>query len=270
MGCPKPMQKVLPLALALLTVALAGCSDEAPSGAFSFENHALTVEGATTNEYTAFSDPVGSNIPGQVPAGTNCAQDAVPDPVPVGDQKCTQAKTTISVVFAQLPDPQGKNYDAVLFDENGVSPVKSLGTLSAGEGGSYSLNFTEAEDFSNEERFGYTHILVRVDVGSTPVPVAAASADSGSQNFEIHWDLTSGLGFDATWEGKDLSLTVSGLNSTYAYQGWLVSEGGEHSESFPVSNGEVEYTADRNIDDYSAFHIHIAGTKVNVGVATIQ
>lgn len=263
------MQKVLPLALAILTVALAGCSDEAPSGAFAFQNHSVALAGTATNEYTEFSDPVGGQLPDDAPAGTDCAQDGAPPGSPIDDQKCTQPQTTISLVFTQLPDPEGKSYSAALVDASGTSPAKDLGTLDAGAGGSYSLNFTEAEDYSNEEQYGYTHILVSIVAGSNQVPVAVASADAGSQTFDIHEALTSGVDFDATWKGRDLSLTVSGLNSTFAYEGWLVSDGGEHSESFAVSNGEVTHEAAMNVGDYTEFHIHIAGTKVNVGVATI-
>lgn len=260
------MQKVLPLALALLTVALAGCSDDAPSGEFAFQNHAVSVAGTATNEYTAFSDPVGGQVPDPVPVGTDCAQDSAPG----GDeQKCTQPKTTIALVFNQLPDPQGKEYKAALIDASGTDPAKDLGSLTAGAGGSYSLNFTEPVDYSNEEQYSYTHILVSVVAGSNPVPVAIASADPGSQNFDLHEALTTGVGFTATWTGKDLSLTVSGLNSTFAYTGWLVDEGGEHTEEFAVTNGEVTHKAQKDVGDYSEFHIHVAGTKVNVGVATI-
>ena len=262
------MQKVLPLALALLTVALAGCSDEAPSGEFAFQNHSVALAGTATNEYTEFNDPVGGQDPtGQ--AGTDCAQDQFPPGTPIDQQKCTQPQTTISIVFSQLPDPEGKSYSAALIDASGTDPAKDLGTLEAGAGGSYSLNFTEAVDYSNEEQYSYTHVLVSVVAGSNPVPVAIASADAGSQSFDIHEALTSGVDFDATWKGRDLTLTVSGLNSTFAYQGWLVSEGGEHTESFPVTNGEVTHRAERNVGDYTEFHLHVAGTKVNVGVARI-
>ncbi len=255
------MQKVLLLAAALLTVALAGCSDELPTGEFSYQGHAIAVAGTATNAYTAFNNPLSAG--GQ---STDCQQDMLPAGVG-DDQKCTQPETTIQIVLAQLPDPQGKSFSAFLVDSTGTEADKLLGTLAAGAGGSYGLNFTEAMDYSTGHSLD--RIEIRLD-SANAVVVGYASSNEGSQDFMVNEATITGIDFDATWKGKALTLTVSGLNSTYSYEGWLVSEDGTHSENFPVSNGVTEHDAEANINTYSAFHIHVAGTKVNVGVATIS
>lgn len=260
------MQKVLPLALALLTVALAGCSDDAPSGEFSFQNHAVGVEGTAQNEYTAFNDPLGGQLPDEVPAG-DCAQDQIPN-LPE-DQRCTPAETSIMLAFTELPDPEARTYSAYLVDSSGVTADKLLGTLTGDAASGFELNFTEGEDYSNEEQYTYDLVEVRLDA-PTAVPVASASASGGSQTFELNEGLVSGVDFTGTWTGSSLTVTVSGLNTTFAYEGWLVAEGGEHVESFPVSNGENTFDAEAGIDTYAEFHIHVAGTKINVGVTTIS
>ncbi len=259
------MQKVLPLAVALLTVALAGCSDELPSGEFSYQGHAIAVAGSATNAYTAFNDPIGSQDPSSGTLPFDCQQDGLPAGVG-DDQKCTQPETMISLVLAQLPDPQGKTFSAYLVDTTGVEADKLLGTLTADAGGAYSLNFTEAVDYSTDHTLD--RIEVRLDAANAVV-VGYASSAEGSQDFMVNEATVNGIDFDATWKGKAITVSASGLSSNFSYEGWLVSEDGTHAENFPISNGETEYTAEANIDKFTSFHIHVAGTKVNVAVGSI-
>ena len=256
----------------MAVVALAGCSDEAPSGDFSGGTSAVTVEGnVETAEFVPFQSPIGDASMGNAPENLQCALDGTPpeaDPV-TGDYKCTPASTTVSLHLMTLPDPDGGTYKSFLLDSTGTLTRLEMNDLEPAANGMYNMNWTADEDHGD-----YDTVAVFLEKNSNLYEVATASASSGSA-FSVSETLSS-ASVTATWTGRDLTLDVSGLGPYATYTGWLVdiTDGtAEHVEAFSVQNGTVEYSAEATIGDYEEFHIHVGpsgATKLNVGIVQIN
>ena len=266
------MRQALLVSLAMAVVALAGCSDEVPSGDFSGGTSAVTVDGSVEMaEFVPFQSPISDTTMGNAPAGTECVLDDAPpeaDPV-TGQFKCTQASSTVSLHLMTLPDPSGGTYKSFLLDSTGALTRLEMDDLEPVSNGMYSMNWTADEDHGD-----YDTVAVFLQKNNDLYEVATASASGGSA-FSVSETLSSAR-VTATWSGSDLTLDVSGLGPYATYTGWLVdiTDGvSTHVEAFSVQNGTVEYSADVAIGDYEEFHIHVGpdgATKLNVGIVQIN
>lgn len=258
------------ITFALAAVAMAGCSDAPPSGTVSFERNGLTGSGDATFEYTPPGNPFDA-IPVQEVADALCTVNAVTGPINDGieDQgqgrplpECTAPHTEISVHAMDLPEPSSDGYHAFLVGGNGEV---DLGALAMDDQGMWTL------EVANEENLEGMYNATEIRMGTARVLTAGTS--SGGNQFAFHNSVTA-TSFDGTWEDKTLTVSVSGLPAV-AVEGWLVSEDPEtgelvHDVSFPISgDGSVTYTAAESLDHWAEFHVHVAGSKVNVGIGSI-
>lgn len=240
--------------IALSAVALAGCAGDAPSGDINGGSLAASAAGSYALEANAANNPYPySDVP-QLAETLGCTPDAVVGQV---DQPlletCSDAFSIVSVSGVELPESSG--YMLVL---NGTGGEKHIGSLEEADG-MYSLSKTFAgEDFSGM----YSEAQIRF--GDLVVAVAPGSGGG----FDIAPSL-SGSSISASYSGKTLTYTVSGLPSGSSYSGWLVGAEEEstelvHMDDWSVSNGAGTYEADMNIGDYKELHIHASGSKINV------
>lgn len=255
MGVPMMRSSVRFLAIALLATVLAGCSDDPPSGEFATDRHAVDVQGTASYEYQAKSRPGGVE---DNPVLDELCRNA-PD-----TQGCAEPKTNVSAHFMSLPEPSSEGYRAVLTSSDGSE--QDLGSLTAGEGGMYELS---AQEFDEDLSGDFDAMEIRMG----ELLVANASTDEGEQTFGVNPALT-GVSATAAYEGKDLTITVTGAEgfgmTALLYQEDEETGALEPSETFPVSgDGEYTYTAQENIDQYEAFHLHVAGSKINVAQGDI-
>lgn len=247
----------------LAAVALAGCSDDAPSGEFSSDRHSLTL-GTTAeveidiqpgeNGYDPGTDPTG----GMIPYEDLCALDEAAGQA--DQEQCQDAHTSISVHIMELPDPGSGSYELVLTGEQ----ERTVGTIQMDENDMWVLEESyEGEDLSGQ--FNGT------EVRYGDLVYARSGASSGTNMLEL---VLPGTSFAASYEGRELTVTVSGAPEGVSLTGWLVEEnatgGLEHVEDFTVSGDEVTYTAENPIDHYAEAHIHVGDSKINLAIATVS
>ena len=269
------MQAKLLLTTSILALtALAGCADNPPAGTIGFDGHAIVLSGEADFDIM----PAENHYPLPPPVGPElCTLDAVTGPVNDGIEgqqgtrplpECTDPVSSVESMLHEAPDPGPNGYTAYLVDVNGTAT--SLGSYVFDEAtGMYALTGLGSET----ENWAAMYEEFQVRIGEF-VAFTADVAD-GSQNLEINEAATM-VTFSGTFEGDTLMLTVDGLPEGTAVEGWLVGpdpETGteEHLTRVTVSgNGAVEYTADGNIGDlYDEFHIHLVGSKFNLGVGPI-
>jgi len=240
------------VALAMFTVALAGCSEETPSGGFSTTGHDVKADGTVTLAYQARVVPQDQPTICQIP------------PV-VPNIECKDPYTNVSAHFMMLAQPSSEGY--TLWFTSVAGNETEIGALVENETGEgmYDLPLMTFEE-NHEDQFD------AVELRMGDVVIASAGTTEGEQTFELNAELTM-ISAEATWEGKKLMGTVGGATNA-SYTGWLVAtdEAGEllHEESFAITgDGAFEYEAQRTIGEFTAFHIHLAGSKVNVALGDI-
>ncbi len=252
--------------LALAAVAFAGCSDGPPSGDLAATNERPVVDGTVEITYQPFT---GANPLGQVPnAGEQlqCAHDPIAEQDPTGQfpqEACQEAYSLFEVHFMSLPAADAAGY--AVFLANATGEELSLGTLTAGAGTMFDGEFNQTADLTGSYEF--------LEVRSGAFVLAQAPTAAGNQSFELP-AASVAVQVTGTYEGKTLTLQVSGLvaNVTYTGRLYAVNEDSgvvEPVASFPVASGETVFEAEKNIADYAEFHLHVGGTSVNVYKATI-
>lgn len=251
---------------AILLVTLAGCGAKVPVGALAALPSPVAITGTVDNHYVPFNN--GGNPAGQAPppAGTTlqCVQDKSPTPPPSGaPQECTPASTRITANFTGLPVPE---VPYSLWFAAGSDPALKIDDLKvAGETATVNKTFTT--DLTGK----YPALELRMG----DFVYATASAAAGPQTFAPAQGLT-GVDAKGTFDGKKLTLTVSGLPASNAtYVGRLYTAAGVASktaaESFSVTNGAVSYESkDHNIGEYVQFHIHVGTSMINLYKADLK
>ncbi len=248
------------VSLILLTVALAGCADDPPSGEFASTGPSIAMTGDVSIEYVSFNDPLGIAQNENDITCTN--RQALP-----ADQHCRSPSTTFNVHFMPngIPQPDASTGYSVVAMSTATPEPLMVGELTQGADGMWALNNTFDSDLESE--------LSAVELRMGDLTVATANTAGGTPNaFETVAELR-GVSFEGSYKGKQLDMVVSGIPTNVTGVGWLVmmnEEGGmDHSVSFPVMNGEVSFAAESNIADYAEVHIHAGGSKINLGIAPI-
>ncbi|HLF16076.1 MAG TPA: hypothetical protein VI796_01415 [Candidatus Thermoplasmatota archaeon] len=260
------MKLQLALALPLLALALSGCSDGGASGEVSATSTglaALVADGYSNTTYQAFSNPLASPVPPPdgVENPTECFQNQIPD-FPA-EQQCTFAYSDFDVHFMSLPDPDANlGYTVFLVNATGELQLGSLENV----GGMWGRDFNVTD-----EDFAARFSGLELRMGDFVLGVASVTA--GQQAFALAEGLAS-ISATGEYSGKTLTLTVSGLPANATYTGYLYEEDEngvlQRTESFPVQNGPVEHEAPQSISGYREFHIHVAGSMINLFKATIE
>jgi hypothetical protein len=250
---------------------MAGCSDAPAAGTISFDRSGITGDGSATftftppgNPFDALPPPVSDTLC-VVNTVTDPANDAIEDgsgmrPLP----ECTDPHTEIAIHAMNLPEPSTEGYHAFLVGADGEL---DLGALAVDEQGMWTL------DVANEQNLDGAYDATEIRMAGARVLTAGAA--SGGNQFAFHESMMS-TSWEAAWEDMTLTASVTGLPTGVGLEGWLVSEDpdtGElvHDVSFPVvGDGSVTYTASETIDHWVEFHIHVAGSKVNVGIGSIN
>ncbi len=266
------MRTTLLVAVSILAVAFAGCTDEPPTGEFSSSGNALMMTGAVASfESQDFNNP----YPQTEGTLAECAQDPQAQP-PV--QACERPYTVMTLNLSSLPATSGKIYSVKWYsmatgaqqdlDVLSGMDMPADGTWMANE---YTFDNTadcaasKDSDMCNKANT-YDSVVLYLD----DILVASAPLSTGAA-FEFDEGLL-GASFTGSYSGKDLTLTVSGLGN-YTYEAWLISTDDAgvvtHEEKFTVVNGENTFTASQTINKFSGVHIHVAGTKLNVAVASL-
>ncbi len=265
------MRTTLLVAVSILAVAFAGCTEEPPKGEFSSSGNALVLEGKVESfESRDFNNPYTQTDGTLLECAANDTQ--APEQV----ERCTYPNTVMTVNFTNLPDPSGKTY-TIKFNSEAAGTEQDIAPLNIHEmGGAWmgSYTFDNTADCASSKdnqacnkANSYDSVVLYLD----DTLVASAGLSSGAA-FAFDDDLL-GASFTATYTGKDLTVTVSGLGN-HTYEGWLIKTDDAgvvtHEEKFTVQNGENLLQAKETIDKYSGFHIHVAGTKLNVAVGSIS
>lgn len=253
--------------ISFAVVALAGCSDGPPSGDIGASSPAITFDGSFSVEYIHADN--GYDIAGTGDGNFDqlCALDAVTEQVNDGAgteilPTCTPPFTSINVTLHEAPEPSMDGYTLWLTGSEGDD--RNVGTLGPGEHG-YVLSASYDEDLDG--------MYATAELRHGELVVATAPANGGT--WEVA-DALNGVRFTGSYDGKDLTLDVSGLPGNATFTGWLVSQDPEtlvmtHDVSFPIAaDGAIEYAAAENIADYAEVHIHVTGSKINVGIASIN
>ncbi|MGB1586653.1 MAG: hypothetical protein ACPHID_06375 [Thermoplasmatota archaeon] len=263
--------RVMLLALTLSVVALAGCSDEPPSGTFASSGNAIVVDGNYTVEFQAFNNPYAQTADTQLA----CQQSQIPSPVGDNVDQCTFPFTKAMGHVMELPVADSQGYAVYFVDESFTNQPFELDVLSANTMADWSFDNSDdcdgqqSDDGCNFEGM-YSHIEVRL----VSQDLAIASAAISSSGDLAIADAILGVSFDASYSGKELTLTTSGIGN-YTVEGWTVSIDPEtqekvHEDSFSVANGETVFEAPKNISEYDEIHLHVAGTSINLAVATVS
>ncbi len=240
------------LAIVTLAVALAGCTDDVASGNLVSAGNGLVLDGTVDLTFTEkVRNADGTPLEDQLcpPAGS-----------PPSQFDCQDPSVAVEAHIMAASDPGTDGY--TLYFVNATEEFM-IGALMAEEG-MYNFNGSFDGDYT-----GYTSVELRIG----EVVVGSAPSQQGTNTFALNEDLGA-VSVDGSWEGKTLTVGVTGLNATTSYTGWLVSvdEAGEkvHDVSFSIVEGENTYTASGDIEEWSEFHIHVTGTKVNVAILTIE
>lgn len=258
------MQRVL-LASFLLCLVLAGCSDAPPSGEFTTDRNNL--EGLMGNVQVTYEERVrpASDVPP--------VEDAVclPSGVPVQEGQCREPFTNVTGAFTGLPDPGANDYTVQFTSSAAANESLPVGALvpnaTANGTGAYDLPFVSFEE-------NYEGAYDTAELRAGDVLVATAGLAEGDNTFTLDPALTS-LSAAGAWKGKELTVTVSGAQPGVAYTGYLYEEDDAgvmtQAESFPIpGDGEHVHEATKDIDEFAEFHVHVAGTSLNVAQATIE
>lgn len=264
------MQKAVFLAITLAAVALAGCTDEPPSGTFtattpavdfSVAGLAVTVQPAE-NPYPAGDDDA-------------CQLDDVFGNVPDGPT-CSDAVSTINMT------PEG----GTTLPEIGTGTPYSLYLMAGGE--EYPLgnlddhgqnHFDFSKEFPGEDFSGADEIQLRFGTA-----VVATTPGSGG-TFSTLSEGLEAISAEVTFDGAQIDVTLTGVPNGTQLTAWLVDipeeegEDGEmvegapvHSVQFILSGDQTSYTLTEEegfVGDYNEFHIHVGNSKINVAVAPI-
>ena len=242
---------------------LAGCSKPPPSGDLKATPYTLSIGGTVTSTFVAYSNPIDAMTPAPVPDLMICPE----PPVPVFN--CVDASTTITAELQEAPAPNSEGYHAFLV---GTAPSVDLGAFVADESGlMYTLSFTRAnEDLSTG------HTLIQLKMGELVLAEAPVSPSGGPAQFLTAPGVikTTATG---SYSGNELTVTVGGLpgNATFMGVFYKNDETGmpvASSETCPISSGANKCVLSANggnVADYSEFHVHVAGSKVNLVKTTI-
>lgn len=259
------------VAVSLVTVVLAGCTDDQPTGEFSSGGAAIPVTGAVVDLDTQqYATPASA-----APAEQQCLNDDV------NQTACTYPYTKLSVNFTALPDPDGGTY-SLMFYNGATAAFEAIAPLDAvhlmGTSWMGSLEYDNEADCVGQQgvpgnelcdkTINYDSVRVMLD----DVAVAQAALNGGAA-FEVIPTLTSGS-FSGSYNGKSFTVTTSLGDANLTYTAWLITSDDTgamtHAEDFTVSAaGETVYAAELNGNKYAEIHIHVAGTKLNVGIATL-
>lgn len=253
------------LSLSLAAVALAGCSDDPAAGEFSSSGPAYGIDGHVhSSEFQEFVDPTPQPLKDN---GVMCLADNVPEVPPATDpldsQRCTPAYSELNYLFTTLPQA---TWTMAFTDSNGVNPDLAAGALTDNGDGTFAWNYTQEGTYVME-----THDQVTLYAGSTAVATSGLGSGDSLQVVEA----LSGIGYSATYSGRDVTVTVTGIDAEapVAISGWLVlvDDAGAktHEEQVTLAAGENTYTAGMAIADFQEFHIHLAGTAVNLATGTV-
>lgn len=263
------MQKAIFLAFTIAAVALAGCTDEPPSGTFTattpqadYSVIGVSVEAqAAQNEYPA-DNPEDE---GQV-----CSADDIFDNDPTGmfPFYCEDAQSTVALTpsgGATLPlagEPTG--YSMFIIRDDGAD--FELGALDHHGEGHYDFpaQTYEGQDFSLAQE-------VQLRFGETVV----ATAPGNGGNFELAEGLQN-ISADVNFTGTEINVALTGVPENTPLVAWLVDideEGTKtHGVEFLLSSGETSYTLTEEeglVADYEEFHIHVGASSINIAVAPI-
>lgn len=236
----------------LAFAALAGCSDAPPSGDLP--------AGAPAIDWSAEASAMFQEEVRNAPEESGPLYDLLCEPEDAtGTAECQDASSYVNVMLHTAPEPDNNGYTAHWIG-GAEEPVElDIGALELSDG-MYEVERT----FDGENYEGHFESIV-VRMGALTV----GSGPAGGGAIEINPEFTTASA-TASYSGKTLTIDASGLPA--ASTGWLVAspdgadEGAsvEHLEEFEVVEGANEYTADRNIDEYDEFHIHIGGSKINI------
>ncbi len=253
--------KTILAAFSVLAIALAGCSDDPPSGDLSNVRSGLTVDGTADLEYQAGENPypyAGTELE----ALFECNPDALSGAT---GMECSDPYSLVNAHFMSLPMPDSTGYKLVYANSDGAT--REIGAL-VDEAGMYTLNATFTEDLSSFEQ---------VDLRMGDVTIASTANTAGSQSFAVNSSML-GVGVTGSWSGKTLEIDVAGLPavpSGTTFMGWLVSvdaDTGEktHAEQFPIeADGPVTFKANESISKYQEFHIHLGTSMANLVIADL-
>lgn len=253
-------------ALFASALLLAGCSDAPPSGDLAAGAADITLSGDATFTYQEEVRPTPADVGGN--PNPLYEQACAEDPAPVG--QCTEPMTMVEVMLHEAPEPNPNGYTAWLVGGASDPTELEVGAV-AMEEGMYTANNSWGVDYTNH----FAGIEVRM---GESVVLATAGTASGANPFAVAENL-GGVSVTGSYEGKTLTFDVSGLPDNGTFEGWLVGipEGAddaaplEHIISIPgVVNGPNEFKASKNINAYAEFHIHVAGSKINVYHTAIE
>lgn len=262
------MQKAVFLAITIAAVALAGCTDEPPSGSFT----ATTPSSSYSEAGVAIdANPAQSGYPGEFPEETGlsvCTLDAITDNDETGTAPtCEDAYTTVSFTpegGTTLPlagEPTG--YTLFLIGSEGDE--FELGALEHHGEGHYDFpEQTYDQDFSGAQE-------VQLRFGE----VVVATAPGNGGGFALAEALLN-ISADVTFDGATIDVALSGVPENTPLVAWLVDideEGAKtHTVEFLLGSDQTSYTLTEEegfVGDYEEFHIHVGASAINIAVAPI-
>lgn len=264
------MKKALFLSLTIVSVALAGCTEEPQAGDFlatigvadySEAGIAITAQSAE-NTYPGGEDDA-------------CQADDVTGMIPQEEFYCSGASSTAAmtpeggVTLSEVDSAIG--YTLFLID--GINEFE-LGALDDHGNGHYAFpeQTYEDQDFSTADR---------VELRFGDMVIATAPGAGGAFALESSLNMMSA---DVTFDGADISVTLADAPTNATFTVWLVDipeeegDDGEmvqgdpvHAVAFEVSGTEpATYTLTEEegfVGDYEEFHVHVGSegqTKINV------
>ncbi len=261
------MRTSILIAVSLLAVALAGCSDDPPSGEISGSSVAVPAAGTIELSETRFNEPgpvANPNQPGQTCPGRETA----------GQQQCTYPSSVLTIHLMSLPNPLNEQYTVTLVSSSAAT--MDLGPLTATANGTeamYDLVYDNTDDCDNsysDDGCVLSDQFDEIYVYMGELLVAIGPLQNGG-SFEAN-PAFAGHSFSLTYENKDATVELTGNgNFTYDLVLYTADEAGEITavEDYTVSPGSNEVTAEMSWDKYAEVHVHVAGTKVNLAKASV-
>ncbi len=257
------MQKAILLSTLVFAAALAGCADEPPSGEFVASDPAPLADMASA---TLTVEPASNTYPANSPGGEECDLDAFTDAINENGgggaaPSCEDPVSSVTGHFAALKTP-AMSWSVWL---SSADAEFKLGDLTEAEAGP--THYDLAGEFPGQDLSGYDEMQLRD--GETVI----ATAGGMGGDFSLAAELAA-VSAAVSYSGKDITVTLTDAPNGTTLVAWLVGEDAEtgeatHDESFVLGAGETMYTATKNIADYSAFHIHVGSSTVNIAVAPI-